>query len=381
MQYSIKILFDPIYTKLESILGGKLWYIKAVFICLLGIAIFSPPTPYFYSKDYQGGLFVETVMNRANNIFSPPNYGNEILHESKTYFRVFIPILCKTLNISNFQTLYLIQSLIGMLFLLASILLAFKITQDRVAALFCGLCLTFLYVGKAAFHDISGWFDSFAYFFLIISLFELPFILHLIFLNFAYFTDERALLSAIILCMFHSIKFENKKLKIKIFQKSIYAIIFSVLIYVVIRLGITYFFDFKNIIPNENLHIKHLTHTFWSGFEGIWILLVVSILILMKEMNYVLIFFYLLSILIFATMVLNIGDQTRSIAYIFPMVFVSLLVASKFLDTHNLRLILFFSLIITLLYPADFYINGFERSYFQPVYIKTLKSFFPNSVF
>ncbi len=156
---------------------------------------------------------------------------------------------------------------------------------------------------------------------------------------------------------------------------------FSIIMYIAIRFFLTNYFGLKNIIPNENLHIKHLTHTFWSGLEGMWLLMFISMAILFRTRKYLIIAFIFLLLSIFLVMTLNIGDQTRSIAYIFPIIFVFVFIVNKSMEKSAVRIILLFSLCITMLYPADFFINGFDRNYNQPIYIKILKSVFPKSIY
>ena len=128
-------------------------------------------------------------------------------HEAKIAFRLLPPLLGK---LSPFASpngrvafLYAVQHLLGGFFFYLIARLMARVSQDAVFAVLFTLGLAFVYVGKAFFYEVYGLFDGMAYFFIAWALFlRNPWLAFLV-LQGAFWTDERGVLAAALVLLWH----------------------------------------------------------------------------------------------------------------------------------------------------------------------------------
>ena len=113
----------------------------------------------------------------------------------------------------------------------------------------------------------------------------------------------------------------------------------------------------------------------WTGFEGGWILVAYSIIILLVQRRILLLIMVLVSIGTVFLVALSVVDISRSTAYALPMIFVSLLVIAKSNAAGELKSLLLTGLFLTILW-APYYAGGMRTIWWQyPLPIQILRWF------
>jgi len=366
---------------LEKFLNYKHWYLAITIIAVLVILFLTAPSYFALTKGFKpcsDCVDFQQEINRADHLFKPTKYP-EYSHMANTQFRLTVPLIAKLIGTRSKIVIFCIQEIFGIIFLLITCLLSYRLTKDKIISAILTLSIGFIYAGKAAFVDIEGLTDSFAYFFLILALFTRFKPLILISLLLAYFTDERALLSSSLIAIFYFLEFlEIDKINFYSFIKArVFYMLLSWVLYFTIRFILFNLYGLNNpstgiVLPN----LHNLAYIFWDGLQGFWLLVVFGTLYTIIEKR-----FFILSLLIIAVLVIVIStsmvyDLTRSIAYIFPLIFVSLFLVEKAMNKFQIRKIIILSCLVCFL-CGDGYFGVFAPPrYYRSIPVKVIEKVF-----
>lgn len=303
----------------------------------------------------------EPLFDKANNLFTNSSYG-EGTHAAKLTFRMVLPIIVHYTHL-NITGVLVLLGIVGMLNFYLVLRIANNILHDKREAFIIGLCTALIYLGKCSFTELRGtMFDGLAMFFLLLALNTRYHWLLALFILFAAWTDERALVASALIWLFYVVKNDHKRVGLRFFTPQALWIYAAWAAYAGGRYFLGYYYgmhpDNKGVGLSVLLdQINNIPLGIWSALEGLWVIVLYGMLLLWREKRH-------LEWLKFAgicAVILLIGvsvvDITRSVLYVYPAVFVSLLAIHKYADKTVLNRLLWIALLLCFAYPA-YYTGG-----------------------
>ena len=384
---------DKIISVVEKFSNTKYWLGKSVAIITIITLIYAFPNyKGALSRDAQTETF-DTVSRKmipnisemvARQIKDPmmviPSYGGA--QPEKRQFRLTMPVIGHVFCLSV-NGLILLQQLIGILLFTLLILLTIRITTDRTMGILVALGFAFTYLGEACFIDLWPWFDGVAYCLLTAAmLVKKPFLIWF-FIVAAAFVDERALIaSPLIFLWWKLILYDTNNLNFKqLIKPDKYAlsIVIAWITYSAIRYFLMKYHGFQTYsggITGPDSAIKqtwkYFSFALLTGVKWFWLFILAGLLQLFVKKNYItlllLIFISCIIILVSA----SVFDVTKSVTYIFPVVFICLFIIFK--DGENVRNLRYITLLIVLLcfIMPSFNISGNLKYMLRPVFFESL---------
>jgi hypothetical protein len=160
----------------------------------------------------------------------------------------------------------------------------------------------------------------------------------------AFFTDERALIaSSLILLWFWVIAQPLEKLSLANLYSPNYrmlAVVGSWLAYFALRVLLQQTCGLQTVYTGTNYFRRHGNMHFlgmWTGLEGFWLIVALSILILIVKKKWTFLACYCLSMLVVVYVSLSVIDISRSMGYLLPCVFISLYLLAQVEATRAVR--------------------------------------------
>lgn len=303
----------------------------------------------------------QTIILKSNDLTNTLDHLPAGGNNAKKVFRLSVPVIMRLARLSPLAVIF-IQTFIGYLLYILCFKLTFRILKDNVSATLLTAGIAFLYFGRVAYFDINyTWFDTFAYFFLILALYSKNNFVIFLWSSLAAWTDERAFMALSIVFIFHHLKDKGKqKLNFKYllkFNKASIAVLVAMILYLSLRLFLTYKFDMRTPTAGANLFILKKTLQFlpigiWTFFEGFWLIYLLSVLQSIRSKNYLMSTLFILPLILFTSVSGCVTDITRSGSYLVPMLIPLIFYLRDLVSRNDLRLLLLFCSIISFLYPA-----------------------------
>lgn len=381
-------LYDKAYNYLlEGIISAKdnrYFLLKLIFGTFL-ISIFFAFPPYHVINANMYEVYWTPILDQIADPFHPKQY-ELATHAAKRGFRLTVPVLANILGFKIWGCIIL-QSLFGIYSLFLTFRLFNKIFNDVVVATFLLLSFIFIYVGFGAFYDLRGMFDNIAIGFLLIALnYSNPFIVFISILASA-FTDERGLIASSLIFLYYSVSFnEDKKLRFTIlnFDYQKFAILTSWIFYFLCRFYLSHYKGFYTSTDGANFilalnQLNNLPLGIFSALEGFWLILISSLLILLKNKDYLISIFIIVISLIILFVGSCVTDLTRSMMYIFPVCFIGSHIIFNNESHENIRKLAFLVLVISFLFPSYYFYGEFYTRWCFPLpfrIIHMLNSYF-----
>lgn len=304
-------------------------------------------------------------------------------HPSNIGFRVTVPLLAHYIGFGrtgSFVVQYL--SFFILFYLVAS--LSKSALKDRTSAAIATFAFAFIWAGNILCSDIRGFFDvvSFA---LIVGAMRSknPFIIFACLLL-ASFNDERSLIASGFVFLWHLMNSQsNGFAHFKDFFRITpiwMSIIGSWVAYFILRFLMVNAFDFQ--IGAADIGVKQFLYQFnnlplgtWLGLEGFWLIIFFTFIILWKSKAWTWLIANCILLLLIIILATAVVDITRSMAYMFPIIFISMLLLQKSAEQQLVRKILLVTFIMCL-FPA-YYAGGSNLIYFQyPFPIQLLRGWY-----
>jgi hypothetical protein len=363
-------------SKCESFVRIKRWKLILALLLPVTVMFLSFPCYERISKEYQ--VYWQALHEKNAAPFSGKEYTAES-HEAKLTFRMTIPLIANLLGLKTLGILIL-QGLFGFLLFWVSAHLFEKITEDPVSALLLTLSLSFIWAGKCSFVELRGMFDGVALFFLVMSCyFRNPLLIFAgIFL--ASWTDERGLIASTLVFLFW---WFTKGMSLKnIISLQTSAVIGAWIAYFLTRYWLIHVCHFKTVVGSNlgvSCFIRQMSNMpggIWTALEGNWILVLIALAFLFKSKEYLPALMYALAILLLIVVAMAVIDITRSMAYIFPAMFIAVMIIQKKSteSVHSFRKIMLLATTISFIYPAYYFDGPFQAlwTYPFPLYILRL---------
>lgn len=322
----------------------------------------SPITTYAY--------FFEKI----EHPLSPSLLGDTKSHGAKIAFRLTAPLIAKlsgTHLIGNGKgviVVYIIQSLLLLPFFFL-LIKTIKRYVDNLTTLLFVVSFSAVYVTKAFFWDYDFWFDGYAYFFLMLSMYYTNKTGIFMASQFACWTDERAVIALYSIYIFHLLH-ENNFITTRLYEivkinlkNNSSVVLLSGLIYAIIRISLSYLFKLNtpigdgadagfDLIPYQ---INNRFIGIFLSFEGLWLIFLMALFTLITQRKYFLVLLLLSIIGIHILVAYSVFDITRSLSYAFPIFIICAVILSKN-KLHKYDLVFYLSAIICLLIPTQFLI-------------------------
>jgi len=375
----LETLMTDLESRLSFILKGKnwLWKVTILSIFLFIIIDFGGNiSKLVYFKTLINDFIKQGTLDTTHSIikaqsedyfaFFKQGRDTEIAsyeHEAKMKFRLFLPTLVRILGTKYFEIwLYGLAVILGFFYIHIIAKMTLRVLGDdtnRVIVLFFVVSFTNLYAGGGSFIlDIIPYGDFFAFFFLLLSIyFSNPIVIFLL-CQCAFWIDERALINTGYVILWWSFMADlPNTIRFKWSTQAL-ASILSGIIYLGIRRYLTEYHHLPDTIYlgefvttfYENL--KMLSLRIWAGFEGLWLLVFLSLAILWREKNYQLLIPFLGMLVISVSFALIAFDTNRGISYGFIVLLMSMAICKKYLADKELKYLLLVCCFVTLLSPT-----------------------------
>lgn len=377
---SLSKILVSIFEFLERFTSKKYWRLKFVLILTFLSLLFSTGA-FFYlpqamKDDNWNSFSVKKEHPLTASNFTP------VSHAAKKTFRLTVPLIAKFFHLNNYLV-FLLQILVSICFLYFTVVLVQQMTGDNISALLAAAGMVFIYTGHAGFTDINTWFDEFAFLFLIMAmLYRNPLIIFFC-LQLACWTDERALLSCGLVFIWwklneaKSSSFSFTSLFKLQWQSSV--VVLSLFFYVALRLFLSSAYGLRTPLDGAGINTIMKNTDFmgmalWSAFEGFWILNITAMILIWHKRLYFLGFCLMVVSAIITLVAFSVFDLTRSIAYIFPVIFISVLLLKDELALKSMRKLLMLSAVVCFLFPAYYIITDVSPYilWYKPLFVRVI---------
>lgn len=363
--------YERIEQGLLNAFSADNWKVKLVLVGVLVmlLSFFNNLSPLKSFADYYDVVFkqkkefflYQTVEDRAGNLTGNFDYEPYSGKESRA-FRYTVPLFVKLFHIEHVSIImYGVQLLVGILFLYMLVGFLHSLTEDKVSTIFSFLGIMSLYVGASFFIDNASYGDLFSFFFLFLSVrfYKNP-ILLFIFLQLAFWNDERAFVASGLVLMWawwYPQFTSEEKVKFKITLPMLvvvaaWGVFWGIRLYLQNEVG---------IIPAYNPEGefgKRIVQSFWSlgfrllwQFEAWWLLFILAAAILWKRKAYLSLIGIYTAGLVSMLSAMIIYDSTRSGSFAYLLIFFGLLIIKKELTIKQQRILLLIVAILCFLHP------------------------------
>lgn len=325
----------------------------------------------------------DAVIAQAGSPFTVTEYGAES-HAANLTFRL-TPVLLATLIGINSIGGFLMLQFVAFVFLIFVIYRLFKsIISDPVVVCLLMTSIATVFVGNVLCSDYRGIFDVIAYLFLGCAMLSSSWFLIIVFSFLAFFTDERALIASGMIYVYFLVLDKPEVVQYDVadlFPKSrrCFALITAWIIYFLVRFYLSYQFQLETNSAGIIDYVKSdpgLMSAFpfgvWTGLEGFWIIVILAAVMLLKSAKPLLLL-YLLSMIVVILVALSVFDITRSMAYLFPSVFVASIIISRNVNKSTMRYIVMAVSVVCLFFPT-YYLGGYNIiSWLYPLPVQILR--------
>ncbi|RDB06119.1 hypothetical protein DVG78_09795 [Runella aurantiaca] len=310
-----------------------------------------------------GGFFWDDIIKQGADPFTPKDY-EAGSHEANQTFRLTIPLIAYALHL-NVATLYMLQLLVGLVFLWTVVNIVNRILNDRVLTFYFLTGFTAIYAGANFYINYLGHVDVFPFCFMAFALYYRNPLLILLFSQLSFWCDERAIINSSFIGLWFLIPFVDQlqttgKWNWKLISPTILILIFSGVLYLALRKWLELSFNLK--IGHDNaLSVKSF---FWSlsifgdkvtrGLEGMWLIIGAACLILWQARQLWKLFLFAGALSVTLLIALLVADGTRALSFGFIAFFIALKILHESIPSKQLKYLLIVSALVSLMLPISF---------------------------
>jgi hypothetical protein len=350
----------------EAVTGGPYWAFKSLLVVLLFVLLFTCAPAVLVVRDLElppaYALKADDPLADTVPLTVPENAG-ERSHGAKLTPRLVGSVLLWLTDGAGWHP-YLPATLFGLLFLISGIVVAERITGDRIAGLLTGLLFGGLYATSACFsvNVMPKPFDGVAIGMLGAMLLALgrPWLLSLLgFLS--YWTDERALPASLFIALVIVVWPSMTKRERLVRFAGLAA---AGVAYVVTRIALTaalgWTFSEMSMIGIRPVYaVSSFQLAVWTAFEGGWILVACAAARMLVGKSYHRLVLFVIALGFAFFPILIVLDVCRSVAFSFPILIASLAMLKETgVGGADLRRMVMYSAGIALLAPNFDVITG-----------------------
>lgn len=367
-------LFNPLESFLEkSILSSKYWKIRVLLLsCLFSfIWLFVFNRGYIY-ENFRS-FYADVILHNPQPFF----FWNSIIeqgeaplkfhqfesgsHEANRIFRLTIPLIAHYFHLNSLG-LYLLQVVLGIGFLYLLVNILAKILDDKLLTFYLFFAFVNVYVGSCFFFNCFGHGDGYTFFFMICALVIKRPLLMTLFCQLAFWCDERSVVMAVALWLFHHFYYQLSK---KDSMKVLGLVVGNVLLYLAMRIYLskTYHLvseDVENFSFDRYLYFIKFT-SLWYGkrsavsVEGFALLIMMVFIILYRDRQYFrLLLLALGSWLPIVVISFLVGDTVRTLSFTFVFWLIALIIIKERINPAQLKALVLIIAFVNLLIPVSF---------------------------
>lgn len=346
---NIGILFNNFNTLIIKYWQNRYWCISiSILVFLVFSLIYFPEViRKRVHDDWTGNdvLVQQFVNNKIANPFKPTENLLPHDHFSKRDLRITPYILANAFGLNSLRLFYL-QILLLPLFIWLSVKVIYKATNNYVLVFWGTIALLFSYVGNS-FNFDTLFYDSYAYFGLLLSLYFYKNPLGILFLVASYFVDERSVAPSLIIPLFagltiYPIHSTNKDFA-TIFQKMIvqnrtfWLVFISLVIYATIRIIFYLLYHLQTPVGEHSgvtlglgfIHGAKIPYAIFSSLKLNLLLIIFACFYLFKKKHYIVAVWFTGVFLVSFLVGTAVEDVTRSLAYSFLLVYIVYLLVAQ----------------------------------------------------
>ncbi|WP_147277036.1 hypothetical protein [Runella aurantiaca] len=375
-QQSLTTPFRWLDSKLHQFFDNKFWQVRLLFLALIistgtlltfNFILVDKGLRSLYLEMRQpgsiGGFFWDDIIKQGADPFTPKDY-EAGSHEANQTFRLTIPLIAYALHL-NVATLYMLQLLVGLVFLWTVVNIVNRILNDRVLTFYFLTGFTAIYAGANFYINYLGHVDVFPFCFMAFALYYRNPLLILLFSQLSFWCDERAIINSSFIGLWFLIPFVDQlqttgKWNWKLISPTILILIFSGVLYLALRKWLELSFNLK--IGHDNaLSVKSF---FWSlsifgdkvtrGLEGMWLIIGAACLILWQARQLWKLFLFAGALSVTLLIALLVADGTRALSFGFIAFFIALKILHESIPSKQLKYLLIVSALVSLMLPISF---------------------------
>lgn len=375
--WMLKEIYDWVMAHTErafsSVAGRRGWLAWGVALAvLLSLAVSFPRISFLLGNDDQIINFWPVLERQAANPLSMAGdqYKDHSLHDSKLAFRLTLPLTMRVLHI-DWRGMLGLQFGLGVLMLALVGKIAMDIFGDRIVALASVFGISSIYAGKAAFLQLGGMGDAFAYALLTVAVaFRNPFVIASAILG-AAFTDERGLIVAPFVAIYWAVR-RGDYGQPNWFNPQTATVVGAVVFACVIRLVLTFgyglhipigagkdvgFDVLPRVLPRLQNELPHM-------LAGLWLWPLVACIVLVRKRWWFSIFAVAVGTATIIGVSFLVLDVERSLAYSLPLLFVAMAVTGwANLEIRDLRAIAIIGFLVSFAFPVNNMLGGVSNRY------------------
>lgn len=298
-------------------------------------------------NDWTGNdmLVQKFVNNKISNPFKPTENLLPEDHFSKRDLRITPYILANVFGLNALRLFYL-QVLLLPLFIWLSVKVIYKATNNYVLGFWGTIALLFSYVGNS-FNFDTLFYDSYAYFGLLLSLYFYKNPLSILFLVASYFVDERSVAPSLVIPLFAGLtllplpntnrNFITTFQKMIVENKSFWLVLISLVIYGSIRIFFYFLYHLQTPVGANSgvklglgfIHGAKIPYAIFSSLKLNLLLIIFACFYLFKKKYYIVAVWFTGVFLLSFLVGTAVEDVTRSLAYSFLLVYVVYLLVAQ----------------------------------------------------
>jgi hypothetical protein len=367
-------IYVAVSTRAEGLLGRMsehgAWLPRGVALAVaLSLLITFPRISFFLGNDEQIVNFWPFIEQQAHDplkMNSEFYAGTESSHESKRVLRLTLPIIMRVLH-ADWRVVLALQAVLGVMMLYLVGRIAWQLFGDRVVALASVFGVSAIFAGKAAFLQLGGMGDAFAYaFFTIAAAWRNgPVIAASIFA--ACFTDERAILAAPLLAVYWA--FRDKPAPVWLNRQSV-LVVLAIAAALLVRLYLRHAYGLYvpigagrdaglDVLPRTLLYAQYLLP---HVLAGLWLWPLVSGMLLVRHRQRLALAVLAGAVIVLAGVSFMVLDVDRSLSYLLPIVYVAMaIVAAYRLPLADVRTVAILGALVSLTFPVNNLFSGDSR--------------------
>lgn len=340
----------------RRLLKGWAWAVKATLCATLVSLFFScPPYEALEPESPQWRTRAEQIANPFHDqaIGRDPRS-----HDAKRTFRITVPVIAHYLGLGRYGVITLAH-LSGVTLLFACCVAASRLTGDRMCGLLAALLCSLTTAGTLAFEDFSYFFwDEVALASLVLAQ-AIPrpsVVLPCVFV--AAFTDERGFVAS----SFVFLQYVPSLSQVGLYAPRsrnvacVFAVVAGWVAYLAARAALSVTLDAHAVTDDAGLrcmvgNVNWLSIGTWGGLEGGWYIVASAMVILLATRHRLPASMIAAAIAVQCVVAYLVGDLSRSLAYLFPAVFVAIGALMITETRRTLRRLLLGATVASLLWP------------------------------
>ena len=359
---------------IESVFLGlanhRTWLLRGVLLAIaLSLAISFPRISYFTGNDEQIvpiWPFIKAQSAAPLTMHLDALGGDQASHLAKRAFRLTLPLIMGGLHL-GWQGMLALQAVLGVLMLYAVGRLAMELFGSPVIALASVFGIAFIPAGKAAFLQLGGMGDAFAFAFLTFAVVSRSNLVIFACILAACFTDERGLVAAPLVGLYWAYRGEQE---VRFLNGKSLAVLAAVIVAILLRVYLQFFHGLH--VPTGTAAdlgpaligrmLPSLPSTFLHALGGMWLWPLIGLLLFVRYRQWLALVVSCGAMLALCAGSVMVIDTDRTLAYMLPLVYIGMAVAARYqLPLAEAKATAIGALIISFLFPANNLFSGDSR--------------------